>query len=221
MLTSALRRGPRAFASRASRQYNTQVDWKNKYASKIRTAEEAVRLVTPKNRVFMSGNSGVPQQLLQALVKHAPSLSDVEVVQILTHAPADYVGPEMSGHLRVNTLFISANVRSAVQEGRADFTPCFLSQVPHLFLDGVLPLDVAFLQLSPPDEHGFCSFGVEVGVTHSAARVAKYNIAGSPLLRLCLFKSPSPLFNINKCYYFIRINCFSASFLVAEQSFMG
>jgi 4-hydroxybutyrate CoA-transferase len=77
----------------------------------------------------------------------------------------------------VNTLFISANVRQAVNEGRADFTPCFLSEIPGLFRSGILPLDVALIQVSPPDEHGFCSFGVEVGVTKTAAETAKVVIA--------------------------------------------
>ena len=83
----------------------------------------------------------------------------------------------MEGHLRVNTVFISANVRKAVQEGRADFTPVLLSEVPLLFKNGVLPLDVALVHVSPPDEHGFCSFGVEVGLTKSPAEFAKMIIA--------------------------------------------
>jgi acetyl-CoA hydrolase len=101
----------------------------------------------------------------------------VEIVQVLTVGPADYVAPEMEGHLRVNTLFISDNVRRAVQEGRADFTPCFLSEVPLLFRNGYIPLDAALIHVSPPDEHGFCSLGVEVGITKAAAQAARVVIA--------------------------------------------
>jgi acetyl-CoA hydrolase len=101
----------------------------------------------------------------------------VEICQVLTIGAADYVAPELAGHIRVNTLFISDNVRTAVNEGRADFTPCFLSEIPGLFRSGHLPLDVALIQVSPPDDHGFCSLGVEVGVTKAAAQSAKRVIA--------------------------------------------
>jgi acetyl-CoA hydrolase len=96
---------------------------------------------------------------------------------VLTIGSAEYVAPEMSGHLRVNTLFISDNVRAAVNDGRADFTPCFLSEIPGLFRSGALPLDAALVQVSPPDDHGFCSFGVEVGITKTAAQSARRVIA--------------------------------------------
>ena len=115
--------------------------------------------------------------VLAALVKHAPNLKDVEIAQALTVGAADYVGPEMEGHLRVNTLFISANIRKAVQEGRADFTPVLLSEFPLMFKNKILPVDVALVHLSPPDEHGFCSFGIETGLTKSAAESAAVIIA--------------------------------------------
>ena len=129
------------------------------------------------NRLFMTGNVSVPQTLLAALVAHAPELKDVEICQALSVGPADYVNPAMEGHLRVNTLFISANVRSAVQEGRADFTPVLLSEFPLLFKNKILPVDVAFIHVSPPDEHGFCSLGVEVGLTKSPAESARIIVA--------------------------------------------
>ena len=97
----------------------------------------------------------------------------MEICQALSVGPADYVNPAMEGHLRVNTLFISANVRKAVQEGRADFTPVLLSEFPLLFKNKVLPVDVALIHVSPPDEHGFCSLGVEVGLTKSPAKSRK------------------------------------------------
>jgi len=147
------------------------------YQSRVTTAEEAVKVIRSGNRVFLTGNVSVPQKLLAALVQHAPNLQDVEICQALTVGSADYVGPEMEGHLRVNSMFISANIRKAVQEGRADFTPVMLSEFPLLFKRGVLPIDVAIIHVSTPDEHGFCSLGVEVGLTKSAAESAKVIIA--------------------------------------------
>ena len=153
------------------------MDWNSIYQSRITTAEEAVRCIRSGNRIFLTGNVSVPQKSLAALVEYAPNLHDVEICQALTIGGADYVKPEMDGHLRVNTLFISHNVRKAVQEGRADFTPVLLSEFPLLFKRGILPVDVAMIHVSPPDEHGFCSLGVEVGLTKSAAESAKIIIA--------------------------------------------
>lgn len=147
------------------------------YQSKVTTAQEAVKSIQSGNRVFLTGNVSVPQKLLAALVEYAPSLKDVEICQALTVGATDYVSPEMEGHLRVNSMFISANIRKAVQEGRADFTPVLLSEFPLLFKRGILPLDVALVHVSTPDEHGFCSLGVEVGLTKSAAESARIIIA--------------------------------------------
>jgi acetyl-CoA hydrolase len=153
------------------------MDWTSIYQSRIATAQEAVRAIQSGNRIFLTGNVSVPQKVLAALVDHAPNLRDVEICQALTIGPADYVKPELEGHLRVNTMFISANVRKAVQSGQADFTPVLLSEYPLLFKRGLLPLDVALIHVSPPDEHGFCSLGVEVGLTKSPAETAKIIIA--------------------------------------------
>ncbi|HHH41146.1 MAG TPA: acetyl-CoA hydrolase/transferase family protein [Chloroflexi bacterium] len=151
--------------------------WVEHYERKVVTADEAAQVIQSGMRVFLTGNCSVPQQVLGALVRRAPELHDVEIVQALTVGPADYVASEMEGHLRVNTMFISANVRRAVHEGRADFTPVLLSEFPLLFKRGFLPLDVALVHLSPPDEHGFCSFGIEVGLTKTAAESARIIIA--------------------------------------------
>jgi acetyl-CoA hydrolase len=153
------------------------MNWLHLYRDRIHTPEEAIAEIESNQRVFLSGNCSVPRQNLAALTARAPQLSNVEIVQVLTVGTADYVTPEMAGHLRVNTLFISDNVRGAVNEGRADFTPCFLSEIPGLFKTRQLPLDVALIQVSPPDEHGFCSFGVEVGITKPAAQTASRVIA--------------------------------------------
>ena len=153
------------------------MDWNSIYRSRITTAEEAVQVIKSGMRIFLTGNVSVPQKVLAALVEYAPNLRDVEICQALTIGSADYVNPGMEEHLRVNTLFISHNVRKAVQEGRADFTPVLLSEFPLLFKRGVLPLDIAIIHVSPPDEHGFCSLGVEVGLTKSPAESAKILIA--------------------------------------------
>lgn len=151
--------------------------WDKTYQSRIVSPEEAVRKIKSGNRIFLTGNCSVPQKVLAALVNYAPELQDVEICQALTVGPADYVAPEMLGHLRVNTMFISANVRKAVNEGRSDFTPVLLSEFPLLFKRGILPVDAALIHVSPPDEHGFCSLGIEVGLTKSAAESARIIIA--------------------------------------------
>jgi acetyl-CoA hydrolase len=150
--------------------------WTSIIQQRTTTAEEAVRSIRPGQRCFLTGNCSVPQTVIKALVDHAPSVHDVEIVQVLTVGAADYVKPGMEEHLRVNTLFISDNVRAAVNEGRADFTPMFLSEIPLAFKK-TLPVDVALIQVSPPDDHGYCSFGVEVGVTKAAAQAARIVIA--------------------------------------------
>jgi acetyl-CoA hydrolase len=153
------------------------MSWQSIYQSHVTTPDEAVKAIESGCRIFLTGNVSVPKKVLAALVKRAPELQDVEICQALTVGPADYVSPEMEGHLRVNTMFISANVRKAVHEGRADFTPVLLSEFPLLFKNNILPLDVAMIHVSPPDEHGFCSLGVEVGLSKSAAEAAKLIIA--------------------------------------------
>lgn len=153
------------------------MSWMESFRRKSVTPDEAVRRIRSGQRVFVTGNCSVPEKLLDALVERASELSDVELVQVLTFGRAPQVAPELGGHLRVNTLFISDNVRKAVNEGRADFTPCFLSEIPLLFRNGLIPIDVALIHVSPPDEHGFCSFGVEIGVTKTAAQTAKLVIA--------------------------------------------
>jgi acetyl-CoA hydrolase len=147
------------------------------YKDRIKTAKEAADLIQSNTHLFLTGNCSVPREVMSALTGRAQELHNVEIYQVLTIGSADYVAPIMEKHLRVNTLFISDNVRAAVQAGRADFTPCFLSEIPDLFSSGRLPIDIALIQVSPPDEHGYSSFGVEVGVTKAAAHSAKFVIA--------------------------------------------
>lgn len=149
------------------------MDWITRYQDRVVTAQEAVTHIKDGDRIFLTGNVSVPEKLLDALVERAPQIKDVEICQALTVGSSNYVAPDMKGHLRVNSIFVSGNIRQAVQDGRADFTPVLLSEFPLLFKKGILPLDAAFVHLSPPDEHGFCSLGVEVGLTKSPAESAK------------------------------------------------
>lgn len=153
------------------------MSWFEQYKEKITTADEAIKAVKDDDRIFLTGNCSVPKTTLAALVDHAPNVQNVEICQALTIGSADYVSPEMEGHLRVNTMFISPNNREAVQAGRADFTPVLLSEFTLLFKEKRLPVNVALVHLSPPDEHGFCSFGVEVGLSKSPAESADIIIA--------------------------------------------
>jgi len=153
------------------------MSWTEQYSQKVVSAAEAVKAVKSGDRIFLTGNCSVPNQILAALVDRAQELKDVEINQALTVGSADYVAPEMEGHLRVNTMFISHNTRQAVQAGRADFTPVLLSEFPLLFKDKILPVNVAFVHLSPPDAHGYCSFGIEVGLSKSPAESAEIIIA--------------------------------------------
>ncbi len=152
------------------------MSWIQESKARVTTAEEAVKVIQSGQRAFLTGNCSVPQKVLAALVARAPQLHDVELIQVLTIGAAPHVAPEMEGHLRANTLFISDNVREAVHEGRADFTPVFLSQVPLLVRTHLKP-DVALIHVAPPDEHGFCSLGIEAGLSKTPAQVAPIVIA--------------------------------------------
>ncbi len=147
------------------------------YHSRCTTPDEALRVVESGNRVYIHPGCAVPLPLLEALVRRAGSVHDVEVVHLLTFGPAAHTVPEMADHLRHNAFFIGGNVRQAVNEGRADYIPIFLGEIAKLFSDGVMPIDVALLQVSPPDEHGFCSLGVGVDHTLDAAHQARHVIA--------------------------------------------
>lgn len=141
------------------------------------TAEEAAQKIISGQRVFLTGNCSTPQQVLTALVNRYRELQAVELVQLLGMGPGDYVTSDMAQHMRINTLFIAPNIRRAINDGLADYTPTMLSEIPRLFRTGRLLLDVAVIHVSPPDAHGYCSYGVEVGVTKSAAESAGMVIA--------------------------------------------
>jgi acyl-CoA hydrolase len=145
--------------------------------SRFVTAEEAVSVIKSGSRVFIHSVAAAPRRLIEAMTARAPELRVVEIVSLHTEGPAPYAAPELSKSFRVNALFVGANVRKAVEEGRADYLPVFLSEVPSLFRTGILPLDVALIHVSPPDRHGFCSLGVSVDVARAAVQTARTVIA--------------------------------------------
>jgi 4-hydroxybutyrate CoA-transferase len=153
------------------------MSWESEYKRRLLTADEAVRGVQSGMRVYIQPGCAEPETLVEALIKRAPFVRDVEVVHLLTLGRADYVAPEMAGHFRHNAMFIGGNVREAVNDGRADYTPVYLSEVEALFESGAMPLDVALIQVSPPDAHGYCSFGVGVDTTLTASKCARYVVA--------------------------------------------
>jgi len=140
-------------------------------------AEEAAGVIRSGDRVFVHSIAAAPRLLVEAMAARAPELRGVEVVHLHTEGDAPYAAPEHAASFRVNALFVGANVRQAVQEGRADYLPVFLSEVPQLFRRGVLPLDVALVTVSPPDRHGFCSLGVSVDCTRAAVQTARTVVA--------------------------------------------
>lgn len=141
------------------------------------SAEEAVAVIQSNERVFVHSVAAAPQRLIQAMTERAPEVRNVEVVHLHTEGQAPYAAPEHASSFHVNALFVGANVREAVQAGRADYIPVFLSEVPALFRKGILPLDVALVQVSPPDKHGFCSLGISVDTTLAAVQSARTVIA--------------------------------------------
>ncbi len=142
-----------------------------------RTLDELFDGLESGMRVYVHGGAATPTALIEALCARARELHDVETISLHLEGPAPHVAPELRGHVRHNALFIGANVREAVNRGDADFTPVFLSDVPALFSNGTLPLDVALIQVSPPDSNGYCSLGVAVDVARGAADAARYVIA--------------------------------------------
>jgi acyl-CoA hydrolase len=144
---------------------------------KILDAAEAVSLVRSHERVFVHSAAAAPQRLVEALTARAPELRGVEMVHLHTEGHAPYTAPELRESFFTNAFFVGHNVREAVAGGTADYIPVFLSEVPALFQRGVLPLDVALVQLSPPDRHGFCSLGISVDASRAAVQAATRVIA--------------------------------------------
>ncbi len=150
---------------------------KRQYERKFVSAAEAVSVIQSGDVVYIHPGCAVPEVLVDAMVARAEELQNVEVCHLLGVGEAAYVRPEMEGHFRHNAFFIGQNVRRAVCEGRADFTPIFLHEVTSLLYSHAYRVDVALIHVSPPDEHGYCSLGVSVECTKAATEVAKIVIA--------------------------------------------
>ena len=134
-------------------------------------------LIESGNRIFVGSNAAVPHALMQNLIENSQGLHDIEVVHILTMGDNAWARKEHSDLFKVNSFFLGPSTRDAVADGYADYTPCFLSEIPGLFEDGILPLDAALVMVSPPDQHGYCSFGVSVDTVSAACRAARKVIA--------------------------------------------
>ncbi len=141
------------------------------------TAEEAVKIIKSNDRVYLHGVSASPFRLIDAMVARTHELRNVELIHLHTEGEAVYARAEFKDSFRISALFVGANVRQAINEGRGDYIPIFLSEVPSLFRKNILPLDVAMIHVSPPDKHGYCSLGVSIEVTNSAVQCAKKVIA--------------------------------------------
>src|SRR5690242_8400469 len=127
------------------------MSWEIEYKNRLQTADEALLCVRSGMRVYIQPGCAEPETLVEALMRRGPAVEDVEIVHMMTMGPAPYVSAEMEGHFRHNAMFIGSNVRQAINDGRADYTPIYLSEIEELFESGAMPIDVALLMLSPPD----------------------------------------------------------------------
>jgi 4-hydroxybutyrate CoA-transferase len=153
------------------------MDWREHYKRCLRSSEEAVSVIKSGDRIVSAHACSEPIDLYDALVARAPELRDVEVVHLVPMGKGEYARPEYAGSFRHNSVFVGAPTREAVCDGRADFTPCHFHETPALFTEGYLPPDVALVHLSPPDRHGWCSFGLSVDYTKPAALAARKIVA--------------------------------------------
>jgi acyl-CoA hydrolase len=141
------------------------------------TPEKALSIVENGQRIFIHGSAATPTALVRALSSRNGQLQDVEIVSISVFGDFPLALPEMQTSFRINSLFVSEPVRKAIHEGRGDYVPVFLSEIPELFRNGLLPIDIALVQVSPPDKNGFCSLGVSVDIARSAVNTAATVIA--------------------------------------------
>ena len=152
-------------------------EWTVRYKDKVRTADEAIATIESGNHIFIGSGAAEPQKLVGSLVQRANAVFGAEIVHIMTLGVAPYVEAKWGENFRHNALFIGPNVRDAIAQGRADYTPIFLSEIPRLFERGRVPIDVALIEVSPPDQHGYCSYGVSTDVVKPATEAARVVIA--------------------------------------------
>lgn len=153
------------------------MEWKEVYQSRIISAERALDEIKSNSRIVFGHAAGEPKHLVQTLVSKKDQYENVEIAHMVSLGTSEYAKPGMEKHFRHNALFVGGGTRKAVEEGRADFTPCFFHEVPKFFKNGSLPVDAALIQVTPPDEEGYVSLGVSVDYTLGAARNAKLVVA--------------------------------------------
>ncbi|MFN7131873.1 MAG: acetyl-CoA hydrolase/transferase family protein, partial [Myxococcales bacterium] len=153
------------------------MDWQAQHHHKITTAAEAIRRIAPGRRILIGSGAAEPARLVEALVRDGTHLEGNEIVHLLTLGAAPYVAEGLQQRFRHTAFFIGANVREAVRAGRADFMPVFLSEIPELIRSRRVRVDVALIQVSPPDAHGYCSLGVSVDIVRAAVESAELVIA--------------------------------------------
>ncbi|MBI4870206.1 MAG: 4-hydroxybutyrate CoA-transferase [Candidatus Riflebacteria bacterium] len=152
------------------------MSWLEEYHRKLKTADEAVQAIQSHQRVYYGGNAAIPRPLVDALARRAPQLQGVQLNHVLLLGKDPLSTPEMEGHMRHNSLFVGPADRPAINSGRGDYMPIFLHQIPRLFYERIIPLDVAMVMVSRPDEHGFMSMGVETLATRAATHSARHVI---------------------------------------------
>lgn len=153
------------------------MDWKQYYSNRCVSHDEAVKEIKSGNRVVIGHAVGEPSGLAEAMVRNKDRYENVEIVHMVCMGKGEYCNEGMEKHFKHNSLFLGGNARKAVSEGRADYTPCYFSEIPSLFKKGILKIDVMLVQVSPPDEHGYCSLGVSVDYGKAAVENAKIVIA--------------------------------------------
>lgn len=151
--------------------------WVKNYKAKLVSADEAVKIIKPYDKIIVQPGCACPLEVINAMVKRKDELHDIEIYHILVVGDLPYTKPGMEKYFKHKAFFIGGNARAAVNEGRAEFIPIFLSEVTLLFKKGVIQADVALIHVSPPDEHGFCSYGIDVGNIKTPAEKAKIVIA--------------------------------------------
>jgi 4-hydroxybutyrate CoA-transferase len=151
--------------------------WRNEYQAKLTSVGEAVAKIKSNMRVAIGHACSEPVKLVEAMVQEKSNFKNLEIIHMVAMGKGEYTNPEMREHFRHNALFVGGSTRKAVNENRADYTPCFFYEIPRLFRDGSLDIDVAMIQVSEPDEHGFCSYGLSNDYTKPATENAKVVIA--------------------------------------------
>lgn len=153
------------------------MEWKNVYKEKIVSAKEAAKKIENGSKIIIGHAAGEPKMVIESMVKEKDRYSNIEIIHMIGMGDGSYLKEESQHNFRHNSLFAGPSTRKAIEEGRADFTPCFFSEIPRMFKEEYLKVDVAIIQVSLPDEHGFCSYGVSVDYTKPGAECAKMIIA--------------------------------------------